>query len=145
MDKTNKLIDIRREFTPHINPNDCWNLVLSRISGKDYDVIRKEMFESGHIDDVGLKSIFTSKILKEYYYHPAIELLTNETTIKDILINLYDYEVVIASFNLEKSLPHLSYAHKGVDYTTSEKDSSMDDPVLYIWVKFNKFLFRKSH
>jgi hypothetical protein len=37
--------DIRREYTPHVNKNECLALALSRISGKSYDDIYHEMVE----------------------------------------------------------------------------------------------------
>ena len=58
-----------------------------------------------------------------------------QSTVKDILELFYDNEVVIGSFNLEKRLPHLSYGYKGVDYTTSKVDTSMNDPIIEVWVK----------
>lgn len=128
--------ELRREFTPHINPNDCWVLVLSRISGKNYNDIRQEMIEKGYADDKGLHSKTSSEVLRPYGYNPVHLIMPRRRTlIKDVLNFFYDKEVIIASLNMERNLPHLSYAFEGVDYTTSEVDSSMEDPVLYIWVK----------
>jgi len=129
-------VDIRREFTPHVNPNDCWALVLSRISGKDYNDICKDMREKGYISDAGFNNRFLFGVLREYGYSPVLIHVPRQTTrIRHVLSILYDYEVVIGSMNDEKKLPHLSYAHHGVDYTTSESDSSMDDIVLQVFVK----------
>lgn len=130
------MLEVKREYTPHINPNDCWNIVLAKVSGKKYEDIRREMYQKGYADDKGLHNSYTSEVLRQYGYLPVCLLVPRQKArIRHILEAFYEDEVVIASMNLEKKLPHLSYAYKGVDYTTSEVDSSMDDPVLYLWVK----------
>lgn len=130
------MIDIRREYTPHINKNDCWALVLSKISGKPYNDIYQEMIQKGYADDSGLNSIHINTILNEYGYSPVYLLVPRQKArIRHILEAFYENHVIIGSMSIKKKLPHLSYAYKGVDYTTSETDDSMDDPVLYLWVK----------
>jgi len=130
------LIDISRVHTPHINTNDCWALVLSKVSGKSYNDIYTEMIEKGYADDKGFHNTYINTVLKQYGYYPVYLLIPRQKArIRHILEAYYKYEIVIGSMSIKKNLPHLSYAHKGVDYTTSETDDSLDDPVLYLWVK----------
>lgn len=136
MDKHPVMKDIRREYTPHINPNDCLALVLSRISGKSYNDIYQEMVEKGYADDAGLHNTYVNSILKNYGYLPTYLLVPRQKArIRHVLKAFYEHQVVIASISIKKNLPHLSYGYKGVDYTTSETDDSLNDPVLYLWVK----------
>lgn len=128
--------DLRREYTPHINPNDCWALVLSRVSNRSYDDIYKQMLGFKYADGSGFKNKYLDRVLSQYGYTPVwLPFHKEKLVIRDILTMFYDKQVVIGSLNMEKGLPHLSYAHRGVDYTTSETDLSMNDPVIDIWVR----------
>lgn len=137
--------DIRREYTPHRSPNDCWALVLSIVSGKSYEDIYSEMIQRGFADETGLNSNHINSILNSYGYYsiylPYTYSYADKNTypivirIKDILREFYFDEIVIGSMNLERGIPHLSYAHMGVEHTTSSKDESLDDPVFDVWLK----------
>lgn len=128
--------NIRRQYTPHINPNDCWALVLSRVSNRNYNDIYNQMRGLRYADDTGFKNKYLDRVLSNYRYIPVYLPASKEKlVIRDILTMFYNKQVVIGSLNMEKGLPHLSYAHRGVDYTTSETDLSMNDPVIYIWVR----------
>ena len=130
------MVEVKRVYTPHINPNDCWALVLSKVSGRPYKDIYKEMRQKGYADDNGLFVQHINTILEQYGYYP-VHIINGKVSINidAVLRALPDEEMVIGSMNLEKKLPHLSYGCRGVDYTTSETDKSMYDPVLYLWVK----------
>jgi hypothetical protein len=94
--------------------------------------------KKGYADDAGLHNTYVNSILKNYGYSPAYLLVSiQKARIRHVLKAFYEHQVVIASISIKKNLPHLnlSYGYKGVDYTTSETDDSLDDPVLYLWVK----------
>jgi len=137
------VVDVKREYTPHINQNDCWALVLSKVSGRQYNDIYQEIRQKGYADDNGLFSQHMNAILEQYGYYPVQIISCRQRSrygkvainIDAVLRALPDEEMVIGSMNLEKKLSHLSYGCRGVDYTTSETDDSMYDPVLYLWVK----------
>jgi hypothetical protein len=94
------------------------------------------MIKKGYADDKGFHNTYINTVLKQYGYYPVYLLIPRQKArIRHILEAYYKYEIVIGSMSIKKNLPHLSYAHKGVDYTTSETDDSLDDPVLYLWVK----------
>lgn len=135
---------IKREVTPHINPNDCWALVISRIAGKKYDDIYKG-FMGKFADEAGLKSDFIEDILASYSYFPVSKYgikdfsmygLTVEKTVRDVMLLYYDYHIVIGSWDFVKGKHHLSYAYKGIEYTTSETDKTFENPVMFIWAKW---------
>jgi len=140
--------ELKKVITPHINPKDCWNLVLARVSGEDYHDIREKMFKNSYADENGLHGHLTNKVLMQYGFGGVHlgALPIKEPSVRDILIAFYNYEIVIGSFDNESMLYHLSYAYKGIEYTTLESELSYENKVYFVWIRYpSQFIGRINY
>lgn len=135
-------MNITRIETPHINKNDCWNIVLSKATNRSYEEIR-EMFKDYLDENDSLRQKEVSQYLKDQGYSIIdfrSRVIQDKASIKIIsaLKSFNAYKVVIASFEKRKELHHLSYYENGKHYTTSDTDESFEDPVLFVWIKIKE-------
>ena len=143
-----KNVEIKRIFTPHKNNNDCLALVFSQISKEKYEDIYEHYLKIGFVNENGFKSQHIDTVLNNYGYFQThlcnVSIKQNtrsmfiQVCILDVLKALYNHKVVIGSFNEATKKYHLSYAYKGIHYTTSTTDDSMSDIVHAIWIKKGK-------
>ncbi len=129
-------MELKRIVTPHQNPNDCWNLVISALSGMSYNETRSYALYNVLIESNGsMAGKNITQILSNFDY--VIIDLQREgkwILIKDVLTMFYNYKVAIASHDIQKVQAHISYAYQGTHYTTNETDADLNHPVYFIWI-----------
>ena len=125
----------KRIETPHINKNDCWNLVLSRATGKSYDEVRDELKE--YIDEnISLPHKYLCEYLIKNGYEEIYQTQIYSTCKVKKFVKLSDgINLIIGSYDPRKELHHLSYARNKRHFTTSKTNKSFNDRVVSVWAK----------
>jgi len=125
---------IPRITTPHINPNDCWCLVIAQVTGKSYDQIWKD-FEGEILPNGSLPRANADYYLLKLGWTPVS--LSGDMTVREAIYGA-ERKLIISSFDTRKRMHHLSYFDGNSLYTTQETDECFEDPALYVYIRIRR-------